>query len=155
MTVEVSLREVVDMLEFVNQQANGYLNRKTGELFRLDEDATILSDAEDDDLLPEWEKEMMLKAREIDDSPDWLMLPDAFEINDYGIMERFCLSVENDALREDLLYAIHGRGAFRRFKDAVHRVGRQDDWYRYREQALVGIASDWLEAQGIAFKKDI
>ena len=81
----------------------------------------------------------------------YLPLPDRFEINEYHIMERFCLSVDDDDLREDLCDAIRGRGAFRRFKDRVQVYGIADDWYQYRDEALREIALDWREVHGIQY----
>lgn len=66
-------------------------------------------------------------------------------------MERFCLSTEDDELRETLLNAIRGRGAFRYFKDTIHHRGIQDDWYDYRNDALKTIAAEFLEMEGIAY----
>jgi len=80
----------------------------------------------------------------------YLPLPDRFEINEYHIMERFCLSVDDADIREDLCDAIRGRGAFRRFKDRVQVYGMAEDWYRYRDAALREIARAWCEAHGIA-----
>ena len=37
-------------------------------------------------------------------------------------MERFCLSQTDDRVRERLLDAISGKGAFRRFKDLAFRL---------------------------------
>jgi hypothetical protein len=38
-------------------------------------------------------------------------------------MEEFASSVEDEALRNELLSAIHGRGAFQYFKYLIHRRG--------------------------------
>ena len=38
-------------------------------------------------------------------------------------MQEFHASVESDSIREDLLSAIHGPGAFRNFKDTLRRHG--------------------------------
>ena len=69
-------------------------------------------------------------------------------------MERFCSSVEDPDQREQLLNATHGSGVFRYFKDTIHRLGIADHWYRFRDAALEEIAIDFLEANGIAFKRD-
>ncbi|MEN6446654.1 MAG: UPF0158 family protein, partial [Syntrophaceae bacterium] len=44
-----------------------------------------------------------------------------------------------------------GRGAFRRFKDSIHRRGIEKDWYQYRDERLEEIIIDWLEAKEIPF----
>jgi hypothetical protein len=50
----------------------------------------------------------------------------------------------------DILYgAIKGKGAFRRFKDALHRLNLTDEWYAYREAAVWQVAIDWYELNEI------
>ncbi|MHC4632348.1 MAG: UPF0158 family protein, partial [Planctomycetota bacterium] len=44
-----------------------------------------------------------------------------------------------------------GRGAFRRFNDAIRDYGIADDWYKYRDDALKEIAIEWCEENGIEF----
>ena len=84
----------------------------------------------------------------------YLPLPDRFEINEYHIMERFCLSVDDADIRDDLCDAIRGRGAFRRFKDQVQVYGIAEEWYRYRDAALREIAEAWCEAHGIPYTEE-
>jgi hypothetical protein len=65
-------------------------------------------------------------------------------------MERFVQSVTDDALRERLILAIDGKGAFRRFKDVLlsYPVER-DRWFTYRANLLHIYINGWLEAQEI------
>ena len=69
-------------------------------------------------------------------------------------MEDFCCSVADDKIRESLLNKIKGRGAFGRFKDAIHMNGIEEEWYRFRQGELEKIAIDWLEANQISYTKD-
>ena len=85
----------------------------------------------------------------------FVALPDKFEIHEYSIMERFCLSLSDEELQDELLYAIRGSGAFRRFKDAIYRKEIQDDWYRFRDESIKDIAIDFLESEGIAWLNDM
>ena len=66
-------------------------------------------------------------------------------------MERFCASVEDADIRDELCDAIRGRGAFRRFKDRVHAYGIAEAWYRYRDEALREIAVAWCEEHGMRY----
>ena len=66
-------------------------------------------------------------------------------------MERFCLSVEDQAISDELYYAIKGRGAFRRFKDRIHRYGLAEAWYQYLDEALEKIAKRWCEEHQIDY----
>ncbi len=51
--------------------------------------------------------------------------------------------------------AIRGRGAFRTFKDAVHRRGTQGDWYGFRDAAIADIVAAWLDEHGVAYVRDL
>lgn len=152
----VSLQAVVDEMDVFGDEMTAYINKKTGELFTVgDEEARVIEDGnEDDELIPDWQKEILPKVRDVLESSDFVPLPDKFEIHEYSIMERFCLSMEDDDLQEELLNAIRGRGAFRCFKEIIHRREIQDDWYSYRNDALKRIAADFLEAEEIAFVDD-
>jgi hypothetical protein len=46
----------------------------------------------------------------------YLELPNKYDVNEYEIMEEFCLTVSDQRKQDSLLRAIKGKGAFRRFK---------------------------------------
>jgi hypothetical protein len=87
--------------------------------------------------------------------PDYLKLPSRFEIHEYEIMERFCLSFPDAKVSDILLRKIRGSGAFRRFKDTIYQYGIEDDWFQYRDEAYKEIAIAWLESNGIAYSDDM
>ena len=151
----VSLQAVAEAMDLPGDEMTAYINRKTGELFTVgDEEAEIIeSGSEDDESLPGWQREILAKVRQVLESGDFVPLPNQFDIHEYSIMERFCLSIDNDDLQDELLKAIRGSGAFRRFKGSIYRTEIQDDWFCYRNQALQNIAADFLEGEGIAFCK--
>lgn len=78
-------------------------------------------------------------------------LPGEREVNSWEIMREFCEQVEPAKRRDRLLAAIHGRGAFRYFKDLATEFGIIDEWYAFRDEALREIARDWCEENGIAY----
>ena len=152
MTVPVKLKDLIEGLECQADECFSYLHTPTGEVVSVTTEE--LRAAEEEKPLedfPAWQHEAMRIARDIVETEHYLPLPDRFEINEYHIMERFCLSVDDDDLRDDLCDAIRGRGAFRRFKDRVQAYGMAEEWYRYRDAALREIAVAWCEAHGIAF----
>jgi len=69
-------------------------------------------------------------------------------------MERFARSLADSSVRDELDAALHGRGAFRRFKDAVQQLGIADKRYRFREAALEEIAIEFFEAHEIEFRRE-
>src|SRR5207302_2796355 len=48
---------------------------------------------------------------------------------------------------EKLSMALHGKGAFRRFKDTLHRLDEQwlQAWYQYRDKRLKAAVDEWVE----------
>jgi Uncharacterised protein family (UPF0158) len=152
MPLPVELQTVVDEMEMATDEWRGYINRKTGELRSFD--GEVLRIAEDEDAasgLEDREAEDVEECRRVLEDKDFIELPSKYDIHEYSIMERFCLSLDDERMDERLLDAIRGRGAFRRFKDLIHDKGIQDDWYRYRNDALKKIAADFLEANEIPY----
>ena len=67
-------------------------------------------------------------------------------------IEKFCLSIADDELSKVMYSSIKGSGAFRRFKDNIHRYGIAEDWYTYRDNALKQIAIEWCKENGLDYK---
>ena len=150
--LRVKLSDIVEGLEFLTDEGTSYLNTTTGEVVSITDEE--LRAAEEDEPLedfPAWQHDAMRIAQDIVETDHYLPLPDRFEIHEYSIMERFCLSVDEEDIRDDLCDAIRGRGAFRRFKDRMQLYGLADDWYRYRDEALREIAIAWCEEHGIPY----
>jgi len=148
MAVIVSLRDFIEEMDLMSDEATAYINRLTHEELALAEDPEEAEDA------AQWQKELLPKAREVLAAEDFIPLPGKFEIHEWSIMERFARSLTDAAVSDELDAALHGRGAFRRFKDAVHRLGIADEWYRFRDAALEEIAIEFLEAHGIAYQRE-
>jgi len=75
-----------------------------------------------------------------------------FDIHEREIVSEFSESVRKDFIRNDLLDAIHGAGAFRSFNSAIRRHRIEQNGYDFRDQALRDIASEWCQSHGIATK---
>ncbi len=52
----------------------------------------------------------------------------------------------------ELLSAIHGSDAFRKFRHAIQQLGFQDDWYAFRQAAFEAIARAWLQVHNIRYR---
>jgi hypothetical protein len=154
MTVVVLLRNIVNEMDVMSDAFHAYLNKVTGELVTItDEEIEAIENEDDWSEYPGWQRESLATAKKILDSTDYLRLPSKFEIDEYEIMERFCYAIEDPKLSSKLIIQIKGSGAFRRFKDAIRYYGIEDEWYRYRDQALEEIAIAWLESHEIPFTK--
>jgi hypothetical protein len=148
--LQVKLQDILEGMDFQSDEQSSFLNLTTGEVIAITDEEWRAAehDAPLEDF-PEWQHDAIRIAGEILETGHYLALPDRFEINEYQIMERFCLSIDDEDMRDDLCDAIRGRGAFRRFKDRVQAYGIAEAWYRYRDEALREIAMAWCEAHDI------
>src|SRR5215475_9712384 len=150
--LRVKLSDLIEGMDFQSDEYFSYLNTTTGEVVSVTTEE--LRAAEEDAPLedfPAWQHDAIRIAEEIVETDHYLPLPDRFEINEYQIMERFCLAVDDEDMRDELCDAIRGRGAFRRFKDRMQLYGMAEEWYRYRDAALREIAMEWCEAHDIPY----
>ena len=69
-------------------------------------------------------------------------------------MEKICLGIQEEELRNKLLGVIRGNGAFRRFKGVIYQRGIEQSWYEYRANALAEIAKDFLDVHKIPYVND-
>ena len=156
MAVKVSLRSVADELEAQMDGCTAYLNRKTGDLCTIgEEDARLAENDADLDGLPDWQRDQVSQACEILDSEEWLPLPTSFDVHEWAIMDAFSRALDDPDLSDELLAAIRGAGAFRCFRDALHRHGIQESWYDFKAAALAEIAAAWLDEHGISYTRDV
>jgi hypothetical protein len=152
MALPVNLLAVVDQMDVISDEVTAYINRKNGELVTFTAEDISLAEEEDDNYsVPEWQREIVDEAKQALSNDDYLELPDKFEMDEYGIMERYSYAIEDEQVRDALLKAIKGKGAFRRFKDKVHEKGIDKNWHQFRTNAFKQIAADFLLSQGIAF----
>jgi hypothetical protein len=151
-TLHVKLTDIIEGLEFQSDERFAYLNTLTGEVVSvITEELQAAEEGHPLEDFPDWQHDALRIARDIVETEHYLPLPDRFAINEYHIMELFCLSVDDDDMRDDLCDAIRGRGAFRRFKDSIHAYGIAEAWYRYRDAALREIALAWCEEHGMRY----
>jgi len=154
MPATVELKDIVDVLEMQFDETPSFLDLDTGEVHTVSRDllheAEEAGDEEPDTLDgqdDEWEV-----AKRIVRMDRFRKLPTKFDVHEWSIMEEFSNSVESAKIREDLLFAIHGAGAFRNFKHNVRRRGIESAWFAFRTEALREIAIDWCEEHDIAWK---
>ena len=154
MGIPVSLKQVAEELEALPEGWTAYIHRETGELYSFSDEEAAQAEGEEGDELADWEMESVAKAREVLDSEVWIALPGKFEINEWEIMRDFAQSQTDREGAENLLRAIHGRGAFRYFKDKVNQYGLQDEWFEFKKRSLEEIAREALKEAGIPFTKE-
>ena len=153
MSIIVKLSDIIDGMESQSDENSSYLDIETGEVVLIsDYEMRAIEDNDSLDDFPDWEQENLSIARDIiNETGRYLELPTKFDINEYEIMERFCLSLEDPQLSELLYSKIKGGGAFRRFKDAIYQNGIEKDWFAYRDEAIKEMAIEWCNGNDLEF----
>ncbi len=154
MGLTVRLSAIVDGLETQTGESYSFLNLDTGVVETVS--LELLSAAEDGGdeppNLPEWQEEEWELVKKIVSGDRFEALPTKFDIHEWEIMERFSRSLRSERVRNDVLAAIHGSGAFWNFKAAVRRNQVESDWYSFRAEALKEIARQWCEEHEIVWE---
>lgn len=152
MATVISLREVIEAMETMNEDCASYLDPETGEIITVTEDERHLVEEESLENVPEWQREMLPKIRAALESDRFLELPDRFDIHEWSIMDEFSRVQGSEKIRQELADAIHGAGAFRLFRSAIRRLGLERNWHEFRDEALAEIARNWLEEHKLPYK---
>ena len=149
----VKLSDVVAQMDVPNDEWTVYLNKRTGDIVIVaPEDEELAEDEfELDENAADWEVQQRRQIRKAVASDDYMALPDKFEIHECSIMERFARTRDDPTERDLLERAVHGRGAFSRFKRVLDDFGIREDWYSFPQLAFEEIAVSWLEENEIAY----
>ncbi len=152
--LQVDWDALLPALEDSSREYNEYfLNTDTGEVAVLpiefldrEEDSELGEDA------PEWERETFALAKEVEEDEEgrWVQVPFIPSHEAYEHMAQFAETVEDERLRELLGVALDGRGAFRRFRDVLHRFPDEfKRWDAFKERLVREWALDWLRGIGV------
>lgn len=135
----VDLAELADILEGDPTHGGGLLDLHTGEVWPQ---AAIDYAHENPDEIQ--------GAPDEDDDPDrWLPVSCEGSHEGYRDMEIFIDTLTDPDQADRLQIAIHGRGAFRRFKDVLGRTPDElDRWFAFAEERQRGRARNWLADAG-------
>lgn len=153
----VSLNDIVQEMQIISDTMTVYFQRSTGKFITVTDEYIYAaeSDAPLDDR-PDWEQEIIRETADFlnrEDDSDDVPLPTKYDIHEYAIMERFCSTVENRKIANDLFRSIAGKGAFRRFKDTLHRYGIEKSWYVYKDEAYKEIAQEWCKEHCVSWRE--
>jgi hypothetical protein len=113
--------------------------------------------AEDNPGMVEGQEEMQKMIEEDGEQERFIPIPRRPSHDGWEQMKRFILSLDDqdDKIQNLLLTTIQGKGAFRRFKDAVHDIGVADRWYEYKGREDRRKALEWLFSVDLISEEDI
>ena len=155
MSAKVKLSHLVDAIQLQSDELQQFLHKPTGKIYAIsDEEFGYAENDKPLEQLSASERALVKIADEILGSNEYVQLPDKFDVNEYSIMERFCLTIENEAVRKEVCHSIKGSGAFHRFRDELIQHNIENNWFEFRENAFYSIAVDWCEYNNISYKDD-
>lgn len=151
--MQVKLGDIIEGMEMQSEESNSYVNLKTGEIVYVSNETMLFAeDGEEFDHLPEWQQdEVNLAIDIVENAEKYASLPNHLDINEYVMMEGFCHSLSDTKKQNILLNSIKGKGAFRRFKEAVYRLGVAEQWYNYRDNSYKKIAMEFCKSKNINY----
>ncbi|MCC6749796.1 MAG: hypothetical protein IT371_19175 [Deltaproteobacteria bacterium] len=134
-SIKVNWPDVETAFERNSPGLTSYIDRVTGEVLVVLDGAP--EDAE--------KRELLLHQ------PDrYVKIDPASSREQYRWMERFVVTVEDDALRDRLLVSIDGKGAFRRFKDVLLSYpAERERWFTHRADLLRYHVNRWFESRDL------
>ena len=127
--MRVNLADVIDAIDTINEDETYFYSIQDEEI------VYALEDDEDDEF--------------------FIPLPTKEEVNDYQNMVNFTETIEDDKKRDWFENAIHGKGAFRRFRATLERFGMETEWYDYLEACHRELAIEWCEQHGIIYDTSV
>ena len=134
--MKVKLSEVIDALDFTNDEIEYYYNPDNGGIFMSN--IGEFENLNEDELDELFEKSIMLPTR--------------YDINEYEMMEDFAETIEDTRLQNQLYISLNGSGAFRRFKDTCINFDIIGDWYKFRDERYKNLAINWCKDNNIEFE---
>ena len=127
--MKVNLLDVIDAIDTVSEDETYFYSIQDEEI------VYALDDGEDDEF--------------------FIPLPTKQEVNDYQNMVNFTETIEDDKKRDWFENAIHGKGAFRRFRATLERFGMETEWYDYLEACHRELAIEWCEQHGVVYDTSV
>jgi Uncharacterised protein family (UPF0158) len=154
------LSDLVEALEFQGDEYHVYFDRQTGGIISVAGEILSAVEEGDDESLagaPGWQKGEVEAAKAIVEDREGRFIdpPDKVEFNEYHQMECFIASLTDSRVASQLSRAIAGRGAFRYFRDTLDRLGFEDHWHRFRDNAMKEFVIEWAEANRVSYTDDV
>jgi hypothetical protein len=156
------------MEDVVRDSFDYFLDLRTGEVIALSEDIldaveVRLYEGDFDEIgdsieyiefseeptLPLWmedEVEIILDVI-LDKNGRYARIPERYSSEAHRVMSEFLENVEDPVLNRALNHALNGKGAFRRFKDALINYPKERKrWHSYNARAMKKVIIGWLES---------
>lgn len=132
--VAIDWAELEGALENNSPDLHSFFNKKSGDVIRIFSGNDSVE----------------RRLQEVEADPAYLYIEPISSREQYRWMEEFIEEMEDSPLREKLLIAVDGKGAFRRFKDVLMDDAEQrENWFEMRSKKLQVHITEWLAAKSL------
>lgn len=165
-TPKVSFSDLEDAFQNSSDEHSYWLDKQTGRVILLDSEVSdALREGEDLADLPDWQREMAeemtpllralgeLTGEEVGEEElnRFVEIPQRDSSEAYEVTEDFVETVTDSRLRDLLVVALRGKGAFRRFKNRLLDFpAERERWFRFSNERLRHRIKEWAEGEGVA-----
>lgn len=137
-TVRVDFEELRFAMEDASYEHQYFLDTETGEVI-------LISEYDDDE-----ESTQRLEAIDEAEPGRYPQVPRAESSDGYQDMREFIDTVGDKQFQQLLEVAIHGKGAFRRFKNVLARdPAEQHRWFAFQMERMDTPVREWLADEGV------
>lgn len=164
---DIDFDEIQKAMEDISRDAFEYfIDIETGDVIILSEDIInrahqLLEDTYDEDMeeyeevefdedydIPEWIEDEIELALDIfiNETDKYVRIPERDPQKGYASMREFTDRLENIQLKEKLQSILDGKGAFRKFKNALEAYPKERKlWYGFNAKAMKKEIEEWLK----------
>ena len=136
----VYLEDIAAAFEGCMDEWSQFLNVRTGKIVTVPDNPGLTGMKEDEEL---WD--------EIEESDDYVRLPNQYELHEKRIMEDFTESCTRGNAASRLWRALNGRHPYRAFNDAIHETGMTQKYYDFRSLSFLRMAEDWCRENKVRY----
>lgn len=98
-------------------------------------------------------KKIRSSGKKIDETDDYVRLPNQYELHEKSIMEKFAYESGNKRVSEVLFDALRRRHPYRCFKDKINDLGISQIYYDYRNRTYINIAEEWCRNHHVPYRR--
>ena len=162
----INLKELADAFQAISDDDTtttyrSFIDKRNGQIYSFKERHLAIAgfylDGDDCENCPAEQSEID-KAREFTTRYEREFIvpfPAKYEMREYDMMEQYVKAQPDARIANQLLYAIRGKDAFREFREAVTQFGLLDDWYAFKDGAMLERTRQWCIRNDIDYEPKI
>ncbi len=152
--IRIKLVDIINELELICDEGNSFIDKINGRLFHIDNKDLkyVIDETNNDNYIPVWLTDNIRVAADIVKSGSYIQLPSKDEINECGLMLKYCLSFSDKKIHDEVNVLMKYENDFyQKLKDIISKYCMGRDWYKYKRKQFRKIAVDWCRKNNIEF----